>query len=192
LLAEHVRRLRPILAKAKAGKRLSGEEEELLGGAGPGKACDSIGAAAARMNLTVGVVRKAKRMGAPGFKGSRVYPELLQPWIAENLDRLTDKTKDQIEEERLRGLKWDNDLKDRLYVKRGEVEAWITDLAEKIKNVLRKKLRNELPPKLEGLRAAEISAKMEGEVIGPICRLLRFEPEAQSGTRGNSSVQEDK
>lgn len=152
---------------------------------------DSIGAAAAAERVPVPVLRKAKRAGAPGFKGSRVYfgPEL-RAWLADNMDRVTGATEDQIKEEKLRALRWNNDLKDKLYVRRAEVEQWIAATTEKIKSILRKKLRNELPPKIEGLRAAEISAKMESEVIGPICRLLRFveEDSKQEATEGTEKT----
>jgi hypothetical protein len=139
---------------------------------------DSIGAAAAGENIDLEVLKRAKRMGAPGFKGSRVYfTKKLRAWLEDNWDRLTDQTKKQIEEERLRKLRQENDLWDKLYVQRAAVETWLGGRAEKIQNLLRKKLRNELPPKIAGLKAPEISAKMETDVIVPICKLLRFDPE---------------
>lgn len=42
---------------------------------------DSIAAAAAGMGETVARLRWAKRKGAPGFRGSRVYPGELLPWL---------------------------------------------------------------------------------------------------------------
>jgi hypothetical protein len=42
---------------------------------------DSIASAAAAMGTTVGRLRWAKKKGAPGFRGSRVYPAELGPWL---------------------------------------------------------------------------------------------------------------
>lgn len=42
---------------------------------------DSIAQAAPAMGCTVGQLRKYKKEGAPGFRGSRVYPAELLPWL---------------------------------------------------------------------------------------------------------------
>lgn len=44
---------------------------------------DSIAQAAAAMGTTVARLRWAKKKGAPGFRGSRVYPGELSPWLRE-------------------------------------------------------------------------------------------------------------
>lgn len=42
---------------------------------------DSIAQAAKALGCTVARLRKAKKQGAPGFRGSRVYPGELVPWL---------------------------------------------------------------------------------------------------------------
>lgn len=42
---------------------------------------DSIAQAAKGMGCTVALLRRAKKEGAPGFRGSRVYPKELLPWL---------------------------------------------------------------------------------------------------------------
>jgi hypothetical protein len=42
---------------------------------------DSIASAAAAMGQSVSRIRWAKKKGAPGFRGSRVYPAELAPWL---------------------------------------------------------------------------------------------------------------
>lgn len=43
---------------------------------------DSIAQAAAALKIPVAVLRSLKKEGAPGFRGSRVYPAELLPWLA--------------------------------------------------------------------------------------------------------------
>lgn len=45
---------------------------------------DSIAAAAAALGIEKSILQRAKRAGAPGFRGSRVYPAELLPWLAQN------------------------------------------------------------------------------------------------------------
>lgn len=44
---------------------------------------DSIAQASAAMGVSVKQLRRAKKEGAPGFRGSRVYPGELVPWLEE-------------------------------------------------------------------------------------------------------------
>jgi hypothetical protein len=80
--------------------------------------------------------------------------------------------KESILREELRKIHFENDVAENLYLLKSHVDAWLVDICEKIKAVLTNKLRNELPPKIEGLRAAEIAAKMD-PVIAEIVSLLR-------------------
>ena len=75
--------------------------------------------------------------------------------------------------EQCRRLKFENDREAGLYLLKSEVNDWLIETIETIKAKLPAKLLNELPPKLEGLRAAEIAAKLE-PIIAEICALLRF------------------
>lgn len=75
--------------------------------------------------------------------------------------------------EQCRRLKFENDREAGLYLLKSDVDGWLVETIETIKAKLSAKLLNELPPKIEGLRAAEIAAKLE-PIIAEICDLLRF------------------
>ncbi len=99
-------------------------------------------------------------------------------------------SKSQLEYEKLyqqcRELTRIGDEKAGLLIPKAEVEAWLTSAIEAIKTLLRNKLKNELPPKLEGLRAPEIAAKMD-DVIAAVCRELRAAPR-QSGALDSNAA----
>lgn len=78
-----------------------------------------------------------------------------------------------IDEEKLRKLKFDNDQRDGLYILKAEVEAWLRNKVQLVRDRLVAKLKQELPGKLEGLRASEIAAKMDQE-ISDLVALLRL------------------
>lgn len=59
------------------------------------------------------------------------------------------------------------------YVAKADFDAWVAETRAQIEIILKKKLKNELPPKLEGLRAVEMAAKMD-EVIAPLMKMIRF------------------
>lgn len=54
----------------------------------------------------------------------------------------------------------------------GDVSTWIASKADHIKQVLTQRLRNELPPKLAGLTAAEIGHRLDA-VINEIIEAMR-------------------
>lgn len=101
-------------------------------------------------------------------------------------------TKSDLEWEKLfqqcRELKRVADEKAGLLIPKAEVDAWLTGAIEAIKSILRNKLKNELPPKLEGLRAPEIAAKME-DVIAAVCRELRGAPRGKEGKEIQSGAE---
>ena len=182
LIAAHAVKLKKLLARHKAGKKLSAEELRLIspdgGEGGEGQTSyDSMQAAAAALDIPKGTLQWAKDQGAPGFKGSRVYPLLLLPWLekrrsekspikdkrALECDWLTERI-EQLREERARARgEW---------ILWADVQTWQRNLAESLKLILQGKLKNELPPKLEGLRAPEMAAKMDG-VIAELVELIR-------------------
>ncbi len=137
---------------------------------------DSLQAAAAALGIDKGTLQAAKDQGAPGFKGSRVYPAELPPWIlqAKSLGGLRDKrtVEREIAEEKLDSLRWEKERDRGAWIRKAEVEEWMMTTAERVKSTLRARLKNDLPPKLEGLRAAEIAAKME-RVIEELVLLFR-------------------
>lgn len=142
---------------------------------------DSIGAAAAALGISRVLLRRAKLQGAPGFRGSRVYPAELLPWLRQReacgpgaglpLD------KEALECVRLRqrieheAYEFERDKGE--WIRRAEVEAFFLEVGERIKTVLRTRLKNDLPPKLVGLQAPEIAARMDS-VIAELIHLWRF------------------
>lgn len=82
-------------------------------------------------------------------------------------------TKEEIDQEKLRKIRFQNDREEKAYIRAAEFEAWLLDTIEKIKGLLRKHLKNELPAKWEGLRAAEMSAKAD-QAIADIVNALRW------------------
>jgi hypothetical protein len=173
LLSNHAEQLKRILTKHKSGKSLTAQELKLIGGGADSRptdprSFDSIGSASAAMKVPVATLRWAKRQGAPGFRGSRVYPEELAPWLCAREDKgggLDDRDKHALECRRLRQRidreAFEFERERGQWIRVEEVETFVGELAQLIRTTLRNKLRNELPPKLEGLRAAEMSAKLE-------------------------------
>lgn len=181
-----------VVRKVKAGKPLSTAELELVNKAETVEpvSYDSIGAAAAALSVPVALLKRAKRNGAPGFRGSRVYPSELLPWLKKREAEvatsngpagggaadLLDKNLWECRKLRLQCEKIERQEKERTreLIAFAEIETWMLNTAEQMKTVLRHKLRNELPPKIEGLRAPEIAGRMD-EVISEIVGLMRFE-----------------
>jgi hypothetical protein len=139
---------------------------------------DSLRAAAAGMGIPIEVLRRAKRSGAAGFRGSRVFPDE----VLKTLGKTELKTPDMFESKedaQIQKLVRECRKMDRLeaiamgdLTPTAQYRAWMVATAEKIKAILVGKLKNELPPKLEGLRAPEIGAKMD-PVIAEIVELFR-------------------
>jgi len=140
----------------------------------------SMAAAAAALNVPKSLLKKLKNDGCPAFVGSRVKEDQILPWMQaqeamgesdlgddkESLERRFLMVR--IERQQLAYRKESDAL-----IERGEVESFLLGAIERIKAILREKLKNELPPKLEGLRAPEISARMD-EVIPRICSTLKY------------------
>jgi len=201
LIARHAARLKKLLARHKAGKKLSPEELKLLGaGADSTDAADrvptsydSMASAAAALDIPKGTLQWAKDQGAPGFKGSRVYPLLLLPWLAnankEKGERRLDKRSLECEllQEKLEALREQRARARGLFIEWAAVEQWQLGLAQRLKLELSAKLKNELPPKLEGLRAPEIAAKMDG-LIGELVDIIR-QPVTAAKEQATSSPQ---
>lgn len=182
LIARHAAKLKKILAKHRAGKALTPEELELLGGASSPAGAeqtsyDSMAAAAAAMNVPLPHLKRLKREGAPGFKGSRVYPMLLLPHLKQASPApggFEDKYSLEcaVLRRKLEDMEFEGQKQRGLYNLKTDEDAWKRQTAEKIKAILRTKLKNELPPKLEGLKAAEIAAKMD-PLIAELVELFR-------------------
>ena len=138
---------------------------------------DSLTAAAAGLKISKDVLLCAKNSGAPGFRGGRVYPRELLPWLGRHEAKGSDADKGDLEKKRLAQKieheRWEFERAQGQWVRKDDVDTDMIQLAERIKAAIQRKFINELPPKLEGLRAAEIAARVEGE-LPSLYRQIRF------------------
>jgi hypothetical protein len=120
---------------------------------------DSIKAAAAGMGVPVDVLRTAKDEGAPGFRGSRVYPLELAPWLEKWLNKKPEIG--AVEDKRtleLQKLKWQIKTVQLKYevelgtlVEKSVFVSLLIQLVSEQKGLLRQKLESELPGLIPGL-----------------------------------------
>lgn len=143
------------------------------------RVADSIAQAEAMSGLDKIILQWAKKKGCPAFRGSRVYVDELLVWLEINKPQVKEgelPSKDDVEVliklEKLEDLKFKNSKNREAFYKREDVDAWVVAAAEKLKSLLSLKLKNELPPKLVGLKPDEIAAKMD-PVILEICKIFR-------------------
>lgn len=185
-----------IVRKAAAGKTLSQrEQQDIARFAAPGSAPSPATShtewvsSYERLGLAVGLHRAsfprirrdkpdAPKPRANGDHSVNAWREFLtaHPEI-QCRSEASAPAKSELELEKLkqqcRRIKFENDVSEDLYLLKSDVDGWLVETIETIKAKLPAKLLNELPPKLEGLRAAEIAAKLE-PIIAEICDLLRF------------------
>lgn len=110
--------------------------------------------------FSIEIIRAAKKAGSSAFKGSRVYLDELDEYLAANpailnmapADRLDFETK-QIKKA---AAQFDYDLKRGDYIHRGELAAHLRKTEEFSKTTLRKFMLNELPAKGEMLDRAAL------------------------------------
>ena len=196
VLKKHAKmRLINLVGKAVAGKTLSKREHQEIAqfaepsALDPAKPHTEWVSSYERLGLAVGLHRAsfprirrdkpdAPKPRANGDHSVNAWREFLavHPEI-QCRSAASAPVKSELELEKLkqqcRRIKFDNDLSEGLYLLRSDVDGWVVETVETIKAKLPAKLLNELPPKLEGLRAAEIAAKLE-PIIAEICDLLRF------------------
>ena len=144
-----------------------------------GRIADSIGQAVPMSGFPRAVLKWAKNHGCPAFKGGRVYVDKLIPWLEENKPEYDGKhlpPKEEIQVlillESLENKRTQNALFRNEYIRVAKVRQDFTALAYKMRDVLFQTLRNELPPRLEGLRAPEMVSIMD-ETATKILRLWR-------------------
>jgi hypothetical protein len=137
---------------------------------------DTIGSAAAALGIDKKLLSLAKKKGAPGFRGSRVYTEELLPWLNENRHTLTPTNREALELEilatKLKDLQFDLDKKKGLHIEKAEIEPEILKFGERLRSALQS-FSNEMASKCEGLRAAEIKAKLDDGIVRVIA-LVRY------------------
>ena len=166
---------------------------------------DSIGAAAAALSAagvkcSKGSLRKEKKEGAPGFRGSRVYPGELVPWLQEK-ERAAEcasrtgsphpegggaaaapylEDKDVLEARRLRlqceGLEIANaEKRGRLWDADVVKGSWLTHLRAARQALI--SMVTKLAPQIAGRPPAEVEALL-GEAVAVVLARLRGNPYA--------------
>src|ERR1044071_7080238 len=86
IFSDHAARFRKIAEKKKKGVSFNANDRAFLTASQLQQhSYDSIANAAATLSVDVRLLRIAKKNGAPGFVGSRVYPAKLLPWLVKSL-----------------------------------------------------------------------------------------------------------
>ncbi len=159
--AQHSRRDRPARApsttapsalKVADSDSASAPDTEIFTAAGStAGTADSMKAAAAMSGFTEDQLGRAKAAGCPAFRGSRVQLAELAEWMAEYGDTLPtgntalDAINLEIAREKLRKVRFSNDVEERRYILREDNAALILKIGLELKNILRKKLEEEFP-----------------------------------------------
>lgn len=144
LLQQAGARLKRILRSwKKTGKLQPGDRLFLLGPAADHLSHDSLAHAAAALDLPKELLRSAKKAGAPGFVGSRVYPDKLLPWLAKWLWETTglkDASKEALEKKMLQvqiaRRELQLDVERNKYIRASEAAAWTTAMISEFVKVL--------------------------------------------------------
>jgi hypothetical protein len=130
---------------------------------------DSLESAAAAMGTSKENLQDAKKRGCPGFGASgKIYPDEIIPWLQAR--KIMDRTEPITKKEMLECNRLEIQIKNLLLkfevssgalIARSKVSAEYVRIATEIRSVLFQKLRNELPARLEGLRAPEMVSIMD-------------------------------
>ena len=120
---------------------------------------DSIASAAAHLEIAPALLRKAKKLGAPGFQGSRVYPEQLLPWLKQHNPSNTADQKEQLDLRRLRNRiereEFEFAKEKKEWVPKSELLPDLNKLATDVQSMLRQKLENEYPSSVTSMEPAQ-------------------------------------
>lgn len=120
-------------------------------------------------------LKRAKAGGCPAFRGSRVYVDELLTWWEENSDTLPtgndelDTINLQIAREKLRRVRYANDVEEGRFIKREDEAAKILALALELKATLRKRAEEEYPDRLVMRTKEEIIVLMRA-LVDELCR----------------------
>ena len=93
-------------------------------------------------------------------EGLQTKPSVNTP-AAEDNRNLTDLKADLLKEQ-IAKLKFQNQVEQRQYIAKDEIARELTRVIHQFKSVLYGALENELPPILEGMKAADIQVRMRG------------------------------
>lgn len=148
---------------------------------------DSIASAASALGFTLSDLRKAKRDGAPGFRGSRVYPLELLPWLNAQKKPKGD-SKEEIEKRILLKKERDQDfdfgIKRGDYILAADASRWSSELVTHFAQVL-DAVPSTLAPDIVGLSSV---AEAELRVRAALEEVKRVLHEGQ--WRANSDQQD--
>lgn len=150
------------------------------------RVADSMDAAVAMLareqdaarRLTDEQLRQAKVTGCTAFRGSRVYVDELLEWWDENGDSVPtgnaaiDAIQTEIAREKLRKIRFANDVEERKYIKREDEAAKLLALGLEIKSTLRKRLEEEFPDRAEK-RAADELRPICRQLVDELCRIFQ-------------------
>lgn len=146
------------------------------------RAADSMEAAAAILSgesnpahrLAADDLKRAKSAGCPAFRGSRVYVDELLEWWDENSDTLPtgndelDAINLEIAREKLRKVRFANDVEEGKFIKREDEAPKIEALGLELKATLVKKLEEEFPDRLAMRPRDEIAGIMK-QLTSELC-----------------------
>lgn len=126
------------------------------------------------MGVAISMLKRAKEAGAPGFRGHRVYPSELRPWLKKRQGELGKASlKESLECRRLAAqcekFEIDNAVSRKEYVPAADVEKWGADLGMEIKKVVNQ--LHLIAPSVVGLSVpdAEIRLReLEDEVMSKL------------------------
>ena len=161
----------------------------------PLKSYDSIASAAASLDIPAATLRKCKRDGAPGFRGSRVYPMELLPWLAKSgVGRVPSPgglaDKDTLERLRLKGKieheKFLHDRERKLYLHVHTAARDLMALGERLKLTLRVELEDNMPPQQAGLTAPALRV-MNKALNDRLCSMFHEDAGKILGPRSGST-----
>jgi len=136
------------------------------------KVFDSLAAAASELDVPIQVLKKLKREGAPGFRGSRVYAEELLPYLRAREDMARrqglPEDRESLECRKMRAqcerIEFNNHLAQSKYVHREILADHLGKFAGETVSILRQKLENEFPAASQGRTIPQIREKAKAVV----------------------------
>ena len=140
----------------------------------------SLKHAAGILGYPLSVFAEAKRLGCEAIDGhNRVDIQGFKAWVKANAERLEKKDENVSKEtaeirkilKQCERLDLQNAVIRGEYIKADDVAEAIFAIGDQQKRVLRQKLEQEAPPRLEGLRAPEIQARM-CTIVDEICDIF--------------------
>ena len=145
------------------------------GGERAAKYADSMDAAAGALGRSISFLQRLKSMGCPAFRGSRVYLDEVEAYIVENnLDALEREVEAaeainvEIQRERLRKLRFANDVEEGKYIRQERIAEVAMDLGLELKAILQDKLEDQGPDRLT-MRTREEVQVIARQIVDEIC-----------------------